>query len=846
MKFERRNPDPPEAIKKYTQRDLYNQYREDNGIRDSIDPDTDLGRQIIYKLRLGLSLYQNPIIHSIYQITPAKKQTQQIDSQLQFRRELLLDSWVTKDEIENTSDILGKGKGFNFGKPQCFTIGKRLDLSEQLQNLEFPKSLTLYLYQLDVGQAFCYPDKVTKEESRQIQLPNNYDSVFIHLKDSPFDIHQSQNQYSRNYLIYKEEQITPLFKVSFKVLNKVAIPFQMARNEIKTCEECKEPATLFCKNEDQFFCNQCDYTWHNINSQSPKQNDDQNFEDHIRYDLIELESLADNFQKDYGHCESHNKRVYEFYCGYCKEAMCALCIVDQQEKHQPKYEHPIMELSTAYDQALRSLKRRNDEVEMKQYLIREQMQQVIEQMKRLKSNSDDVEERLYALLTETLQLLKIKFEEKSNILKNDFSELQRQESEMKFLEDFMVKQAHECDPIQFLQIWDAYQYNMKQIARQKIELTEVPIDLKLEGRPIIISTSGGITKEQFQEYKTQQSNDLKSSLLSKVKLSITKHLTQSPQIDIKRDFNDSKINFNERSMISQRKQQSYNENTQQLLSKKEKRKVLRDKIDHLHSKLSDQFLQQRSQKGDSITISEKNADNSIIQKSIFGVFHKFYPQMINQDLDSRFLSRVFRGSNILSDINKSLLYFNLPYDPILKDRHQPQQLFPPLNSDEKLPQIYQVIDFFERKKAHLMPNIILMQVEIRGQRNIVGGYSSHGWTRDSQVTNFVNGLDLSMHLGGDETSFMFNLTHNLRFEATKVKDTIYTQAAQTYLANDDTFEEENTNSDDIEYDDDGEQILQKIQMKNKKRSKKRNKNNLNSYIMKFGETDLLIAVSLNQ
>ena len=46
-------------------------------------------------------------------------------------------------------------------------------------------------------------------------------------------------------------------------------------------------------------------------------------------------------------------------------------------------------------------------------------------MKKLKQNSDEVEERLYQLLTDTLALLKSKFEEKSNILKNDFSELQR-------------------------------------------------------------------------------------------------------------------------------------------------------------------------------------------------------------------------------------------------------------------------------------------------------------------------------------------------------------------------------------------------------------------------------------
>lgn len=45
--------------------------------------------------------------------------------------------------------------------------------------------------------------------------------------------------------------------------------------------------------------------------------------------------------------------------------MCAMCIVDYQDDHQPKGEHRIMELSNVYDLSLRQLKRRNEEVEGK-------------------------------------------------------------------------------------------------------------------------------------------------------------------------------------------------------------------------------------------------------------------------------------------------------------------------------------------------------------------------------------------------------------------------------------------------------------------------------------------------
>ena len=65
---------------------------------------------------------------------------------------------------------------------------------------------------------------------------------------------------------------------------------------------------------------------------------------------------------------------------------------------------------------------------------------------------------------------------------------------------------------------------------------------------------------------------------------------------------------------------------------------------------------------------------------------------------------------------------------------------------------------------------MIIQIDIRGQKHIIGGYSSHGWVRDSQMTQIVNGMDLTMRIGGDETSFLINLTSNLRFDSTKLKD----------------------------------------------------------------------------
>ena len=56
MRLERRDMDPPSMIQSLVKTDIYNKFKSTNGIRDVVDPDSDLGRNLIYKLRLGLGL----------------------------------------------------------------------------------------------------------------------------------------------------------------------------------------------------------------------------------------------------------------------------------------------------------------------------------------------------------------------------------------------------------------------------------------------------------------------------------------------------------------------------------------------------------------------------------------------------------------------------------------------------------------------------------------------------------------------------------------------------------------------------------------------------------------------
>jgi ASC-1-like (ASCH) protein len=119
-----------------------------------------------------------------------------------------------------------------------------------------------------------------------------------------------------------------------------------------------------------------------------------------------------------------------------------------------------------------------------------------------------------------------------------------------------------------------------------------------------------------------------------------------------------------------------------------------------------------------------------------------------------------------------ILYFNLPYNPIIKERIQPVRIYPKMNSaniggGER--GIQDMLEAFETKQNQVrQANVIIMKVEaddkdragggqgddMRDNCYIVGGYASHGWSA-------------KFPLNGDESSFLFNLTQNLRFNAVK-------------------------------------------------------------------------------
>lgn len=76
------------------------------------------------------------------------------------------------------------------------------------------------------------------------------------------------------------------------------MPFQLAKHEPKQCAECGELAAVYCKNEELLFCTKCDYTWHNFDDQ--RINKEENYKEHIRIDVHEMDSIVGDLNRNYG------------------------------------------------------------------------------------------------------------------------------------------------------------------------------------------------------------------------------------------------------------------------------------------------------------------------------------------------------------------------------------------------------------------------------------------------------------------------------------------------------------------------------------------------------------------
>ena len=309
--------------------------------------------------------------------------------------------------------------------------------------------------------------------------------------------------------------------------------------------------------------------------------------------------------------------------------------------------------------------------------------------------------------------------------------------------------------------------------------------------------------------------DIKGQILARAKISIAKHLRDTNLREYARTKTEKGAETAGRtagegrqlaaSLVKPKKVIP----THQILGKLQK---TRDKIREMVGARTAQVLDAAGREN-----VPNSRDMDIIWHSVLGTFSRTF-DMDTFRGEERRLKQTFRDSEILSGIQPWLLYFNLP-EALIDHRLVPQRLLFPGKKREtghSFATIRQVVDFFEKRAGQeATPNVILFQVEEGGQDFIIGGYSSHAWSEE---------------LTGDASSFIFNMTDNLRFNAIeKLAGDFYTKTEDIAASDSaDSATERGGESRDFGT------------WESQEKKRKAGGGQAPSYTLSFGETELVI------
>jgi hypothetical protein len=365
----------------------------------------------------------------------------------------------------------------------------------------------------------------------------------------------------------------------------------------------------------------------------------------------------------------------------------------------------------------------------------------------------EVEDAIYEMLKKTLASLSEEYTKKLNIIKSDLLELNRQNREIEYAKTFIKLQSNLLEPVNFLKIWSSYKKYKKKLVEQKTTITDIQVQLKLDGNPIISSDSGhrnididnttndkknviDFTRKSIANQIVQKSTSFRSQLINRAAKNGLKEY--NPFVS---------SNYTKPSLVPaapSKMPSSYGDPNKEFkmsdrMEKAEDRSRIKKKIENIlvafEKKLEDDQME--------------SIATEAVKRSLYGVFAQNYLVFKNNAVSSVIedtFRKVFKGSNILNDVQRIILYFNLPFEQNFSNPTIPKKIFP-VSDDYS---IKAMLEAFEKKGLTLdQPNVIIMKVD---KDLIVGGYASDGWS-------------ISEKKRGNDKCFLFNLKQNFRFSA---------------------------------------------------------------------------------
>lgn len=418
---------------------------------------------------------------------------------LHTRFEKRVKNGVTLDSVVEVSSLSDGGNTLETVADRGFKLsehGAIFPVGELgLRNVAEPGlgKYEVVLCKLHVGRSWPVEDTQFTAESRP---PTGYDSVFV-FSGEPTDADAEGElfeggsqldageealaasgvpsflspypkeglQYYQRYALFEDAQVLPMYYVLFEYdpladdLKKVEDELNVARGmyetlkredrledaislreDIKTLESSVESARAGAK----------------AGNASDAIRNTRMAADRVRAALQAKIGNERKLPRFFGHCHEHPAMALEFWDPVWGRALCVYCKMMGTYSHGEAANHRLIPIPQAYEQAINASRKEDPAVEQRRQAIIQYLHKIDERVEEVHKNSADVQEELYRRLQEAMLKLQARTQNKLSTLFGDEAELQRQLSQLDWMDSFLEYERGILPPLEFLNAWTAH------------------------------------------------------------------------------------------------------------------------------------------------------------------------------------------------------------------------------------------------------------------------------------------------------------------------------------------------------------------------------------------------------
>jgi len=257
------------------------------------------------------------------------------------------------------------------------------------------------------------------------------------------------------YCVFQNSQVYPIHYVRFNGGDNLS-KNPPSGHQCAICK--KENATLWCENDSAKLCDECDKKSHSGNPL---------MSGHKR---LPLQEAIMQLQM----CPFHSNHKAQYYCPTCHLPVCLDCKIKGNHSKGDASKHLLVDLGTAYNDAIKELSCKDSMIINREKVINEQLLLTEKKIQEISINQKSIETEISRIANKAIEDSKVQTIKKAQIVKSVAFDLQRKLQEIADQKNMIIVHKDHSEPLKFLQAY----YRNKALEKHVTESNDLPPTLE--------------------------------------------------------------------------------------------------------------------------------------------------------------------------------------------------------------------------------------------------------------------------------------------------------------------------------------------------------------------------------